>query len=340
MRAAGLLVLMGVLLIPLFALFPVVDYSFYSSVTRAWMSNSIALYSDEAFGFFYAPWALALTVPLTFLPDQLAQALLNFISLLGLWAATWMLTRPRSAWEMVPAVLNPFAGWVFLLGQWDALVLTGIGLSWLGVTERRPLLLGGGLVLATTKPTNVWLVVVLLLWATRGWSSRKKVLSLVPLMIAVASSFIVAGWDWPLRYLSSVSSAPPHGFDVSLFGTDYWPVQVVVGLAMLSWLVWLAGKKVRGSHILLALAGNPLMSPYLVHYHLVTVGPAVVGVIQKSRWIGASLWLLSFPLYWAFHTRWQPHLVLLFPFLVFAALAWPLTVEKVKTREAVRSSSD
>ena len=114
---------------------PVVDYSYYVSASRAWASGAAQLYTESAGGFYYAPWALALTVPLSFLPDQIGQAVLNLLGLLGVAGATWALTRPVSPWQMIPAIANPFAAGVFILGQWDSLILAGIGLGWYGVVE-------------------------------------------------------------------------------------------------------------------------------------------------------------------------------------------------------------
>jgi asparagine N-glycosylation enzyme membrane subunit Stt3 len=51
------------------------------------------------------------------------------------------------------------------------------------------------------------------------------------------------------------------------------------------------------------------------------VSPALVEVSRRHWWAGGLLWLLALLTFAAFVGRWQPYLVLLYPLLVFGALA-------------------
>jgi hypothetical protein len=298
------------------------DYRYYVAATRAWLAGSARLYDDPSLQFFYAPWALLITVPLSWLPNQVAQAVLNACSLLGIWGATQVLGRPSSPLGTVPALVNPYTASVLLLGQWDALVLAGVGLGWYAAVQRRPWLLGVGLVLAATKPTNVWLPLLLVLvWLARHWPWSQAARVLVLPLLALLGSFLAAGWDWPLRYIAYVRSTPPLGFNVALWQTDYALAQAVLAGGVLLWLVWLLRGGITAPHLALALTGSLLLSPFVVPYHLVAVGPALVEVSRRRWWVGALLWLLALLTFAAFVQRWQPYLVLLYPLLVFGALA-------------------
>jgi len=326
LKTWGALGFLALTVLACFSLLPVSDYSFYVTATREWLSGSAQLYENPSSGFFYAPWALTLTVPLSFLPDQLAQAVLNVLSLVGVCGATWVLAKPNSPWEMVPAVANPFTASVFLLGQWDALVLAGIGLGWHGAAQRRPFTLGAGLVLAATKPTNVWLPLLLLLWVCIRWPRRETALTFVLPLVAAAGSFLAAGWDWPLRYVAFVGANPPLAYNVSLWDTPFAPVQAVIAVGGLAWLLWLMRRGIKRYHIGLALAVNPLVSPYLSPYHFVTLAPALVEVFRRRRWMGAGLWVLSLATFLAF-VRGNTHPSMLYPIFLVATLALILTRE-------------
>jgi hypothetical protein len=287
----------------------------------------VRLYDDPALQFFYAPWALLITVPLSWLPDQVAQAALNTCSLFGIWGATQVVARPASPLDMLPALVNPYAVAVLLLGQWDALVLAGVGLGWYAAVQRKPWLLGLALLLASTKPTNVWLPLLLLVWLVRRWPWQQAAQALVLPLLAVAGSFLAAGWDWPLRYVQYIRSTPPLGFNVALWPTDHALAQAALAGVALLWLLSLLREGIGAPHLALALAGNLLLSPFVVPYHLVMVGPTLVEVARRCWWAAALLWLLALLTFVAFVGRWQPYLALLYPLFVFGTLALLLLLQ-------------
>ena len=65
------------------------------------------------------------------------------------------------------AVLTLHTFDLILRGNLEGLLLWGLGLSWLGVKEKKPLRLGLGLLLLSIKPINVLLVIAALLWVIR-----------------------------------------------------------------------------------------------------------------------------------------------------------------------------
>jgi hypothetical protein len=327
---------LGILaLVSLLALLPVQDYRYYVAATRAWLAGSARLYDDPSLQFFYTPWALLIMVSLSWLPDQVAQAVLNTCSLLGIWGATQELVRPASLLGLLPALVNPYTASVLLLGQWDGLVLAGGGLGWYAAVQRRPWLLGAALVLAATKPTNVWLPLLLLVWLARHWPWSQVARVCVLPLLALLGSFLVAGWDWPLRYVAYVRSTPPLGFNVALWQTEYALAQAVIAGGALVWLLWLLRGGIAAPHLALALAINLLLSPFVVPYHMVTVGPALAEVSRRCWWAGVLLWMLALLTFVAFVQRWQPSLALLYPLLVFVALA--LLMQQARNTEALHS---
>lgn len=324
LRCLPIGLLAGILLVLLLLLtfFPPHDYTVVAEAARVWRANRLNVYTPDTHGFYLLPWTLYLTVPLSFLPDTLAQALLNTLSILAVSGAVWWIARPGSPWMMAPAIVNPYMGTVLLLGQWDALVLGGIGLGWWGVRTKRPLALGMGLALASTKPTNIWLPCLILLLACGSWPFSRIGRALIIPLLAVGSSFLLVGANWLARYSTMVARTPPFGFDVSLFGTGMLVLQAFVAAAIGLYLLRSFRGGIREIHVNLALTANTLVTPYLVPYHLVTLGPGLAGLLGRNLAGGILVWLLSGLAFLAFIFRWHPHLVLAYPALLFLGLAW------------------
>jgi hypothetical protein len=330
MRTLPLIALLGIVFLALTMLAPL-DYRFFAEAARAWRNGTSQLYDAGASQFFYAPWALVLLVPLSYLPDRLGQALFNLISLISLGWGVWILAQPRSLSALVLALATPFTAAILVLGQWDALIVGSVALAWYAIGRYQPWLLGMALVVITTKPTNALLVIVVLLYAIRGWPVRDLARALALPALVLAGSGLACGWDWPIRYLDYLRATPPLGYDVSLWRPEVpvvWALLLSLGAGgWLLWCVWRHG--VTGDVLALTFVVNLLISPFVVPYHFVGTAPALAVARRRDWRIGAVLWVSATIAFFAFILRWSVlplSLYLIGLFISLIALSWaPVT---------------
>ncbi|HEU4321515.1 MAG TPA: glycosyltransferase 87 family protein [Roseiflexaceae bacterium] len=276
----------------LLALLPPLDYRYFADAARAWRERPTSLYTPAVEQFFYAPWSMLLLGPLSLLPDQLGQALLNLLSLAGLLGGVRALVRPLGRAALVLALATPFAASIVLLGQWDALVLGGVGLGFYGLERRRPWLVGLALVLIGTKPTNALFVGPALLYALRAWPPRDLARVAVLPLAALLGSFALCGLDWPQRYILYLRDSPPAGYNIALWllpGAPFWLTVLGLGLAT-ALALRIHRHGLDGPALALTLALSQLLSPFLTPYHLVLLAPALAVIAQGSLRAGLWLW--------------------------------------------------
>ncbi|GAB4210652.1 MAG: hypothetical protein OHK0022_44110 [Roseiflexaceae bacterium] len=296
-RPAGTLIISRVVfalaLVLLLALLPPLDYRYFADAARAWRQDPASLYTPAVNQFFYAPWSLLLLVPLSLLPDRLGQALLNLLSLAGLLWGVRALVQPLSRTALVLALATPFTASIVLLGQWDALVLGGVGLGLYGLERRRPWLVGLALVLIGTKPTNALFVGLALLYAMRAWSPRDLAKAVALPLAALLGSFALCGLDWPQRYILYLRESPPAGYNIALWllpGAPFW--LAALGLILIAVLALrLHHGELDGPVLVQVLLLSLLLSPFLTPYHFVLLAPALAWIAQHSPRAGLWLWV-------------------------------------------------
>lgn len=321
------------------------DYYYtYQSVSRKWLRGETELYDAQSRGFYNAPWTLILTVPLSFLPLQLGNGLLNTVSLLSMVAALHFLRESASApiYALVLPLANPHTFDLLIRGQIDALVLLGVALGWFAIRNKRPLMVSMALWLMSTKPQNVLLIIALFLWAIRRWPTQDwiKVLSL-PVLSFVASSLVI-GFDWPVRYWSSLRVHPPYTYvrttiwrGASQSGIPRWPL-ILCSLAAIAVLGVLARREGLSRRTLsIALATNLLFTPYALGYHYVLLIPAVFH-LAVDDWRAALLaylatWTPLLRLRWGFDIAWVDAT---YPMILLAAHWFPF-LRRFISRETI-----
>lgn len=286
-----------------------IDLHLFLNAARNWMMGRSALYDTGSPGFFYMPWSLALFAPLALLPKPLA---------VGVWTALTLASIALSAWafrarpvRLGLAVINLHTFSLVLLGQFDALTLLGVTLGWLGVQQRKPQLFSIGLWLMTMKPVNAIVPALLLLWAAhdasraklaspRGWHWREWVSGLSWPLVAFGASFLIAGVDWPLRYLAHMRADPPSPNPISTVWNAAealrvpWPVVALLCVALLAALVVQVRRRgVSAETFGLGLATALTVTPYALSAHYVLLVPALTQ-LRSRVWLSvvyAAAWL-------------------------------------------------
>lgn len=303
------------------------DYYYtYYQVSQRWLRGETRLYDEQSRGFYNAPWTLILIVPLSLLRVRVGEAVLNTMSLLGMLATARFFrgSKPTRVFAIILSLANLHAFDLLLRGQIDAFVLMGIGLGWAAIRNKRPLLLSVAFWLISIKPQNALLVIALFLWGIRKWpiSDCMKVLSL-PLLSFLVSGLII-GFDWPVRYWTSLQTHPPYLYlqttiwrGASQLGIAVWPL-VLAGAVAVAGLIDLARKKGMNEQTLgIALATNIAFTPYALGSHYILLVPALLFL---ARWSWKAVLL-------AYLTTWTPLLRLIWGFdITWVDTVYPVTL--------------
>lgn len=289
-------------------LWPVGPDYFYTfrPVAEAWFSGQTSLYDDNNFSYFGAPWGIFLIAPTLLFPIPYGQALLTIFSLVGLVFSIYVF-RPKQGSNnvrLIAAVLaigNLHTFDLVIRGNIDAALVTGLGVSYLGVRSRKPLLVGIGLWLLSVKPINVLLPMAVIMWLTRRWSRRDILAYFAPLAVTFLISLPLFGPDWPFRYLQYVNTNPPWTYlQTSLWrGLEYvglergWAI-IPVLIMLLGFIVTLkrAPSKEGEWPLALSISTNLTITPYALGSHYILLAPVFTILAGRHKWF-LALWLLT-----------------------------------------------
>jgi hypothetical protein len=296
------------------------DYSYvFWPVVRSFIEGDTKLYDEFSRGFFNAPWAIFILLPIGYLPVKYGQALLITIQLIGLVLAVDHFTEKRNnkmdLLIIFLALANIHTFGLLASGNLDGLLVIGILASWMGAKDNKPILFGTGLWLLSIKPINILFAIPVLVKKIWGWSMKDKLLSLGPLIVTILISFPVFGLNWINRYFEAMSSVPPNIKPQ----TSLWRLLSFLGIQtdLALWIFCFAGiiflifllrsKQVEENMLHLGLSSNLVFSPYALGNHYVLLAPAFAMLAQKYPWM-ISFWLLSFSplirLVWGFEVAW------------------------------------
>jgi hypothetical protein len=270
------------------------DYNLYVTTARAWLSSETRLYDNQTRAYYYMPWSLLFTIPLSAFPDRWGQGILSLVSLLGIIFSIRVLIGRIPWWGIFMVIANLFTFNLLFSGQWDGLILGSIGLGWWSIKEKHPLVLGLALIIMGTKPTNIWLVMGMLpLYIVKKWDLRYFLKTLLIPSLALISSFWISGIDWPLRYINYLNNQPPIPANFNqttwhLSKTPSFNVLIIILIVVISivWLVYINTKYIeseRGSGISFILLVNLLISNFVTTYHYIYTMPAL-GWLSREKW--------------------------------------------------------
>ena len=291
----GFLILLIILFVGISFIPVSIDYENYINATRSWLVNKTRLYDDQSNSFYYMPWSLVITAPLSFLPDRWGQATLNFLSFLGITLSLRLISKKVPWWGTLFVFANLFTFNLLFSAQWDGLVLGAISLGWWSIEEKKPLGAGIALTIMSTKPTNVFLVIlVIVVYLLIKWDKVLLIRTAIIPFIAGISSFVISGAGWPLRYLQFLSvNPPPNKYNLTLWhqANSFLAIGVILALIIVM-VAWIAAKNYQahflgnGEALIFSLLINLLISNYVLSYHYIYTIPAL-GWLSKKRWIFA-----------------------------------------------------
>ena len=324
MKTAALWVLGVVVIWGVYINSPIVfDFSIYWRVIESLRAGA-PLYSGQEF--YYAPWSLALLVPLTWLGLHAGAATLNTmttLALLGACRASVGAVEGESAERaaILTGVLNPLSLVVLYMGQWDPLVLAGVLLGAFGGHRKNPWSWGVGVLLVSTKPTYALFVLALFAIAWLRFDARAKLIAAMFPLLALVGAGAVFGIDWPLRYIEHVRATPPTATNVSL--AEHIPafaaVFAVAGVGFV--LSRTRAAEISLADVMLALALGFVCAPFIAGYHFVVASVPMAWIAARDRRLGAGLWVASWVASGVYFGAWSGALTL-FGIVVCGCVAW------------------
>ena len=327
----GLAVALAAVLLALLARLTPIDYGYFASAVRAWLEGRSQLYDAAALDFYYLPWSLWVLLPLQLVPDSLGMAVLDLGSLVALGAAMVLLGSPtpgatqEGRWWLGAglALVNPYTIWVLVIGQWDFVLLGAAALGWWAVNRKRPWLAGLALVGMSTKPTHMLLPLLLLLWGLRTTRPADWLKVAALPTAALLWSFVIAGVDWPLRWLDYVRTYPPRGYDISWSHNLGRPAGVAIALAgATAWLAVVRRRLADPATWLSSLLVGLLLAAFVVPYHYVLASPALPRIATRSAPLAVGAWLIGCIVLVPFATRAAPELSHAYPLALLLGLVW------------------
>jgi hypothetical protein len=280
------------------------DYFYtFRPVPEAFFHGKTRLYDEQSIGYYNLPWSVFLLYPTLFASLPVGQALILTSSVLGLLFSVQVVAH-SSAFRLLiltMALANLHTFDLLIRGNIDGFLSLGLGLGWLGLQRKNPLILGAGLWLLSIKPVNVILPGLVLVYGFWAWPWRQRLLVLAPLAITIALSLPLFGLDWPMRYWNAINAHPPF---IEL-QTSLWRVLALVGVGR-AWAYGLFAavifvfivalsriQVVTAMTFAAALVINLVFSPYTLGSHYVLLAPVLVLLAQTNP-LFMTTWLLTF----------------------------------------------
>ena len=277
------------------------DYVVYHTMASRFLHGETRLY-DTPDQYYYAPWGMLIFAPLSLLPWQWGETLLNFTSIAVVaWSVKVFSGENNGVVPTVLALINLQMFDLMVRGQVDAIVLLGVVLAWLAIRDRRPWLLSVAFWLMSIKPTNVILPLLVVIWGTRKWPLYDWLRAISLPGISLGLSFLIIGFDWPLRWLDHVQRYPPPSSMISsvwrgaaVNSVPIWPLWLLV-LPVGGWWIWRVAKYgVNITNFVFTMSLWMAISPYTLGYHYVMLAPALALVYHKWRTGAIGAYLLMF----------------------------------------------
>lgn len=216
-------------------------------------------------GYFNAPWAVILLIPLALLPESVGYALLVLLSLAGFAYTAHRLGGKQLA--VVAILLSPPVLHSLLNGNIDALTVIGFVLP--------PQI---GLFFVLIKPQIG--IAVALYWVIEAWRTNKltEIIRVFgPVAIVLLVSFLLFGL-WPLQFEQEIDL---------WWNASLWPASIPVGLVLIV-------VAIRRRRMEFAMAASPCLSPYVLLHAWVGALLGVVSRLPETIAAVIGLWLLVF----------------------------------------------
>lgn len=304
--AAGLLVVALAIILTFFERIPIENMSGFAIDWKslyAGLNGGHIVYRGGSV--MIAPWSLPAVFPLGFFSLHAGWGML---ALMTATVLVLSVPRRRSFGLYLLSIVALVTSWPAIRqivdGNFEVLVIAGALLVIYGYRRQRLVVLAIGLLLATAKPQETWLMMIVLgiyLWRT---FSRAQLLRLAGmLLIVIVPAFLLFGSSWIAAMRGIIPApGPDNPVDISLWaslgrlGINSWIIGPLWLLAVaLTLSVALAGKPtLTRDKAAMLIAASLFLAPYAAGDSFLTVLTiGVIPMLQTRPRIGWLLLLLT-----------------------------------------------
>ena len=288
--AAGLLVLLAaVLSMSFFEKLPIEGTSLAIDWQDLWPAIRGGVIRYENTGLRNPPWSILPVLPLGLLSMRAGWAILTLATLACLIFSVPHFDRPRLRLAGILLLVSSFPAVRHAAdGNFEGLVIAGMLLMLHGLAAQSPWWLAGGVLLATAKPQESWLVLLLVIYrVTVRWPRKAAALAGALIAGVTVPLLLVHGRDW----LQSMLGIPQRGgiMDISVgaaaarLSLEPW-ITVVLWVAILSMtaVVCLRNRGVlTREQTAFAISASLLLAPYSAGNSLLAV--LSIGILSGLR---------------------------------------------------------
>lgn len=248
------------------------------------------------------PWSILPLLPLGLLTFRAGWGLLNFITIAVLVASVPRSSSTKLWWLGTALLATSFLTLRQLAdGNFEGLVIAGILLVLHGYRTLKPWILAAGMLLATAKPQETWLLVACLaVYVLRTWPLKKGLAAGLVTGLVMTLTLAWFGRDW----WNAMTGIPQRGsvMDCSLLaavgrlGLPTWVFIVSGGglLAATLYVVWADRPTIEREKAGMLIAASLLLSPYAAGNSFLTVlAVGIIPLLQSRPAAGAILVALA-----------------------------------------------
>ncbi len=253
-------------------------------------------------GLFISPWSVLFVLPLGLLPFRTSWALLSFATL-----AILIVSVPRTPrrWLFLSSVFMLVVSFLVLRqiadGNFEVLVIGGILLTIEGFRRGSPLVLALGLLAATGKLQETWLMIPAVgFYVLTTWPPRRQLVAISSVVLVVAVCWLLFGQSWfgammgirekdtivNINLLSSASR-----LDIPLAVAH---LVLALGLAVTAAIVLFSQRTMTRDKAAMLVCASLLLAPYSAGNSFLTVlAIGIMALFQSQPRLGIALWLLT-----------------------------------------------
>jgi len=288
--AAGLLVLLAALLsVSFFEKLPIEGTSLGIDWQDLWPAIRGGVIRYEGTGLRNPPWSILPVLPLGLLSMRSGWAILTLATIACLMFSVPQFDRPGLRLAGILLLVSSFPAVRHAAdGNFEGLVIAGMLLMLHGLAVQSPWWLAGGVLLATAKPQESWLVLLLVIYRVAArWPRKAAALAGALIACVTVPLLLVYGRDW----LQSMVEIPQRGgiMDISVaaaasrLSLEPW-ITVVLWAAILgaTAVVCLRDRAaLTRKKITFAISASLLLSPYSAGNSLLAV--LALGILPGLR---------------------------------------------------------
>lgn len=249
------------------------------------------------------PWSAMLLVPFgSMMNHYAAWGILVFVTLIVLVLSVPQVKKKWLFWLSVVLLITAFQTLrVFADAQLEVFIISGVLLVVGGYKRKNPYILAAGILLATTKPQAVFMLMLILpFFLLRTWQVRDWLKSAAVVLVVVVPTLLWRGREW----LAAVGGTYQAGgiidssLRASLNRLGFMPpimvavIWLILFIATLT-VIWFSDRTLTREKAAFLVASSLLLAPYAGgNTLLVVVAVGIIPLLQKRLWLGLGLFVL------------------------------------------------